>query len=138
MVTYITFVYLSNVSMFAGIDAVALVVTIMVGVVGVLEALLMLLVVRDLIALELVFVVRDVAVFVTVAAGIGADLLLLVSFGSALFVRDRVVDERNTGLKISLVGLVAFILADVARSDVGLDGENESDKNLHFFRIQLL
>lgn len=121
--------------MFAGIDAVALVVTIMVGVVGVLEALLMLLVVRDLIALELVFVVRDVAVFVTVAAGIGADLLLFIGFGSALFVCNRVVDERNTGLKISLVGLVAFILADVARSDVGLDGENESDKNLHFYRV---
>ena len=124
-----------DVSMFAGVNAVAGVVALFVSVVGVVDAFLVFRVVGDFVALEFVLVVLVVAVDVALVAGISADFVLFVGFGSALVVSlvqfiKRVV-QRRTLFKVGFVDLVALPAADVVGSRLGVDSNNESDKKFH-------
>ena len=95
---------LLDVSVFAGVDAMALVVASFVFLVGVLDAVVVSVVIGvEVVAFELVVVMLVVALLVAVIAGIGAELVLLVSFVFALLVRIVVASEGNTRVKVVLV-----------------------------------
>ena len=131
--SYLASIHFLNVSMLAGVEAVTSIVAGLVIIVRFGFAVVLLMMIKELVALEVVLVMDVVASFVAVAAGISAELLLLVRFCSALVVRISVVDvvEREAGFEILLVDLFALPFANVRRSNVGLDGKNESDKNFH-------